>query len=131
MGEIVVEHKGDMLFESTVRGHTVKIDVPESMGGKNRAMLPPELFILSLGSCVGAFVANYCKNANIDIDDLKIVVSFDKIENPARIDNIRVNIKLKDKNIEKRKKAILRVAESCILHNTLCSDTKIEINIAD
>ena len=57
MAKITTYYKGDMLFESKLGAHSVIIDVPAGMGGKDRGPTPPEIFIASLGSCVGAFVA--------------------------------------------------------------------------
>jgi uncharacterized OsmC-like protein len=42
-----------MSFETTLGNHRLLIDVPASMGGKDRGPTPPELFVASLGSCGG------------------------------------------------------------------------------
>ena len=84
MATITTTYKGDMLFESKVGKHTVQIDVPADMGGSDRAPTPPQLFVVSLGSCVAAFIVTYCQKAGIDASDLAVDVSFDKAEDPAR-----------------------------------------------
>ena len=72
----------DMLFETQLGSHNLKIDVPPAMGGNDRGPTPPELFVASLGSCVGAFVARYCQRSGIDTSEMTVDVSFDKVENP-------------------------------------------------
>lgn len=127
MPEVVVEHKGDMLFEAKMGKYQVEIDVPEEMRGKDRAALPPQLFIASLGSCIAAFVANYCNNVNLDPSGLTVTVTYDKLQDPVRVGNMKALVKVPNADIGKRRQAVLNVAEHCILHETLRLNPKIEI----
>lgn len=129
MGKVATLYKGDMLFESKLGNHTVRIDVPASMGGKDRGPTPPELFIASLGSCVGAFVADYCGRAGVDTSDMTVDVTFDKVENPTRLVNLKVKVNLPNGDCGERQKAILRVAEHCPVHETITTLEHVEISI--
>lgn len=131
MGKITTDYKGDMLFESHVGNHSMLIDVPASMGGKDRAPTPPEVFIASLGSCVGAFVANYCQQSGIDATGLSVDVTFDKADNPARLINITVSIMLPHAECKNRRLAMQRVAEHCPVHETIETVEGIEMKIFD
>ena len=129
MGKISTIHKGDMLFETKLGKHTVRIDVPPSMGGSDRGPTPPEFFVASLGSCVAALVPNYCNSAGIATDDLAVDVTFDKAEDPTRLTNVNVLIHLPNGNVNGREKAILRVAERCPVHETICTMDKVNISL--
>jgi uncharacterized OsmC-like protein len=118
-----------MLFETQLGRHNVLIDVPPSMGGSDRGPTPPEFFVASLGSCVAALVANYCNNASIDITDLSVDVAFDKAEDPTRLTNVKVRIHLPQAELNGREAAILRVAERCPVHETICSMDSVEISM--
>jgi uncharacterized OsmC-like protein len=126
MGKITTYYKGDMLFESKLGNHSILIDVPPSMGGSDRAPTPPELFVASLGSCVGAFVVQYCNNAAIDARDMTIDVSFDKVEEPTRLTNVKVTVKMPHGACGRRKEALQRVAAHCPVHETI--NTMEEVN---
>ena len=128
MGKVTTYHKGNMLFESKLGNHAVVIDVPSGMGGSDRGPTPPELFIASLGSCVGAFVANYCHQTGIDTSDMSIDVTFDKVEDPTRLVNLKIDVNLPNAVYEKREKALLRVAEHCPVHETITAMDGIQIN---
>ena len=130
MAKITTHHKGDMLFESKVGNHTISIDVPPSMGGSDRGPTPPQIFVASLGSCIGAFVANYCANSGLDATGLSVDVSFDKVEDPTRLANVRVQVNLPNADTKGREKAILRVAGHCPVHETICTmeDVAIVLN---
>src|SRR5438132_632975 len=51
--EVRVRHVEGLQFEATARGHTVRCDQPQEMGGEDHGMTPPELFLAALGACAG------------------------------------------------------------------------------
>lgn len=131
MATITTVYKGGMLFESKVGNHTVMTDVPPDMGGADRAPTPPQYFVVSLGSCVAAFVATYCQQAGIDARELSVDVSFDKAENPTRLVNLKITVKLPHADCQARKQALLRVAQHCPVHETIDTLEGVAIEILD
>lgn len=131
MGQITTIYRGDMLFESKLGNHNVLVDVPASMGGSDRAPTPPEFFIASLGSCVAAFVADNCRRSGLDVAGLSVDVTFDKVENPTRLANIKVTVRLPQADCGKRRQSLLKVAEHCPVHETIRAFGGIEIDIQD
>ena len=131
MGKISTFYKGDMLFESKMGNHSVMIDVPAAMGGSDRAPTPPELFVASLGSCVGAFIANYCTKSGVDATDIRVDVVFDKADDPTRLINLQITVELPYAECKNRKQALLRVAEHCPVHETISTMEGIEFRILD
>jgi uncharacterized OsmC-like protein len=127
MGRIRTLYKGDMLFESRLGNHSVVLDVPANMGGKDRAPTPLEMFSASLGACVAAFVAQYCNRAGIDTTDMSVDVTFDKAGEPLRLTNLQIEVKLPNGEYGNRKDAILRVAQHCPVHETITTLEQIEI----
>ena len=59
--EVQVEHLGGVQFEVKARQHTIACDQPESLGGYDEGMTPPELLLASLGSCAAFYAAAYLK----------------------------------------------------------------------
>lgn len=131
MGKISTYYKGDMLFETEMGSHRLTIDVPPDMGGGNRGPTPPELLIASLGSCVGAFVANYCAKSGVDATDLRVDVDFDKADNPTRLVNVSVTVYLPHAECKNRRQAMQRVAEHCPVHETIVTMGDVEMRIID
>ncbi|MBN1259506.1 MAG: OsmC family protein [Anaerolineae bacterium] len=129
MSKITTYYKGDMFFQTKVGNHMVDIDVPAGMGGKDRGPMPPELFVASLGSCIGAFVAQYCHNNGINADDMTVDISFDKVDNPTRLTNLKATVNLPRADCSKRVKAIERVAMHCPVHMTIDKMDHLEIEI--
>lgn len=131
MGTITTHYKGDMLFESKIGNHSLLIDVPASVGGKDRGPTPPEVFVASLGSCVAAIVAHYCGRVGIDARGMTVDVSFDKAEDPTRLVNLKVRVSLPNADCGDRKKAILHAAEHCPVHETITTLESIKIEVVD
>jgi len=119
MATITTYYKGDMLFESEIGNHKLTIDVPASMGGSDRGPTPPQLFVASLGSCIGAFVAQYCEKNGIDASDMTVDIHFEKAADPTRLINLKAVVTLPHGDCGKRIKAIERVATHCPVHETI------------
>lgn len=131
MPTVTTAYAGDMLFETKIGAHVITADVPAAMGGKDRAPTPPDLFIASLGACVGAFVAQYCNRREIDPTSLSVDVSYEKADNPTRLQNLKVTIHLPACEVGDRREALLRVAEHCPVHETIETVEAIEFELFD
>jgi uncharacterized OsmC-like protein len=131
MARVTTYYKGDMLFDTKLGDHTLTSDVPATMGGKNRAPTPPEIFVASLGSCVAALVADYCGRVGIDFRDLAVDVTYDKLDEPTRLANLRVKIHLPRGGYGAREPAILRVADHCPVAETIATVEGIEVEVTE
>lgn len=131
MATITTKYLGNMLFESQVGNHTVRIDVPDSMGGSDRAPQPPQYFILSLGGCVAALVAEYCEHHNIDDTGMTVDMEFEKVTKPTQLTNIKTVVKLPNAEVHQREKAVRHVIEHCPVHETVINMTGMEIEVLD
>ncbi len=129
MATLTTYYKGDMLFESKIGRHSVLIDVPAGMGGSDRGPIPPELFVASLGSCIGAFVAQYCEKNGIDDTGMRVDITFDKADDPTRLANLKATVMLPHGDCKARIRAIERVAEHCPVHATIRTMEGLEIEI--
>jgi len=129
MAKITSYYKGDMLTETKIGKHTIATDVPEGWGGKDRGPTPPQVFVASLGGCVVALVANYCHKSGLDAEGLSVDVTFEKISDPSRLSDVKIQINLPNADVSGREKAILKVAEHCPVHETICSLEAVEMEV--
>lgn len=131
MGQVITQHKGGMLFESEMGSHKLLIEGPESWGGKNRGPMPPQIFMASIGSCVGVLVAHFCETHGLNDKDLQVTVDYDTADNPTRFNNINVTINLPYAKCDDRctEKALASVAQHCPVHETITTLDKINFNI--
>ncbi|MBN1286661.1 MAG: OsmC family protein [Anaerolineae bacterium] len=130
MTTITTAYKGDMLFQTQINGHhAILADVPAALGGKDRAPTPPEYFVISMGTCVAAMVANYCNTHDIDATDMTVDVNFEKADKPTRLTDLKIKVVLPHADCMDQEKVLLRVAEHCPVHETinLLEDVDFEI----
>ncbi|MDP2981499.1 MAG: OsmC family protein [Candidatus Omnitrophota bacterium] len=117
-------------FSAQNRKHAVIVDQPEDNGGNDQGPTPPELFVDSLGSCIGVYVLAFCKNTGLNPNGMKIILDWEKAsDKPARIKNINVKIELPNADVGARKAALLKVAESCMIHETIKHQPEINIEL--
>ena len=131
MEKAEIKYIGGMKFEAKNRSHSVIIDQPQASGGEDKGLTPPELFVDSLGSCIGVYVLGFCKNTGLNPEGMKIYLDWEKsADKPSRIKSIKAKIELPKADVGARKAALLKVAESCLIHETIKHQPEITIELA-
>jgi uncharacterized OsmC-like protein len=116
-------------FEIQARQHTVFSDQPPENGGYDEGMTPPELFLASLGACAAYYVAEYLRQKGLASEGTRVKVVAEKVMNPPRIDNIRIEVELPMASEERDRAGVDRAVHRCLIHNTLMHPPKIEIAV--
>ncbi len=128
MPEIIAKYLDGVAFRVTHRGHSIVMDQPVTNAGEDSGLTPPELFASALAGCVGYYVANYCRRAGLSMQGLQVSCDWATDDKPKRMNPISISIELPGLP-EKRRKAVERVAHSCLLHATLTHQPDIEISL--
>jgi len=129
MAQVNVSYQGGAAFKAECRGHSLTMDQSVEKGGRDAGFTPPELFAASLAGCIGHYVAAYCNKAGLSAEGLQTRCDWQMAEHPYRIGSFDVELVLPGLP-EKRRKAIERVAASCLLHATLLHQPDISINVS-
>jgi uncharacterized OsmC-like protein len=129
--EVTVQHLGAVQFEIKARQHTVFSDQPKESGGFDEGMTPPELFLASLGACAAYYAAEYLRQKGLASEGTRVKVVAEKVMNPPRIDNIRIEVELPMACEERDRAGVDRAVHRCLIHNTLMNPPKVEIAIHD
>jgi putative redox protein len=131
--EVTVEHLGGVQFEIRARQHVVVSDQPaeDKPGslGFDEGMTPPELFLAALGSCAGYYAVEYLRQKGLATEGTKMKVAAEKVVNPARIDNIQIEVQLPMACEERDRAGVDRAVHRCLIHNTLMQPPKMEIAV--
>ena len=131
MEKLVVNYKGGLSFCAKVRGHEIISDLPAEKQGTDKGPTPPELFISSLGTCIGVYAALFAQRHQISLEGMQVEMEWERAEEPARISRIRAKITIPQGFPEKYREALKKSAEACLVHNTLCQCPIIELSLAD
>ncbi len=124
--EVMAEFLGGVKFEVRARSHKVICDQPADNGGTDAGMTPPEFLLASLASCAAYYAAQYLKVRHLPMDGLKVRVSAEKAQQPARLDSFRIEITAPELD-ERHRAGVLRAAKACLIHNTLLGHPHIDI----
>jgi putative redox protein len=118
--QLTITHEEELRFAAHSGEHRLMIDLPEPLGGTGRGMTPPQLFVASLGACLGVYIVDYCETIGVPSQGLRVQMHWEQSERPKRIGRIRAEIEMPEGGVAPaRLAAIRRVAEQCLLHNTL------------
>lgn len=118
-------------FRIEIEGKDRKIsfvcDQPTEEGGTDQGPTPVEMLVSSLGACVATMIAFYANQKKIDISEMTVDVTFEKLKNPYRVGSIDVNVNYPGQTDERLQKTLERIAHTCIVHHTLETPPEIRI----
>lgn len=124
-----ITYEGGALFSAKTRGHTITVDLPKEKGGADKAMTPPELFVASLGVCVGMHVTQYLARIGVDLKGATVDLKWELSEKPARVGRINILVDVPAGIPKERRAAVYKVAQSCLIHQTIARKPEINIEL--
>src|SRR5689334_21006236 len=71
--DIRVTFPGDMRVDADLGTHVIRTDQSPAHGGGGRAPEPFELFLASLATCAGAYVAGFCRARDLSTAGIALV----------------------------------------------------------
>jgi len=128
MDLITVTRKSGLQFEFAVRGHRVASDMAVRDGGEDAAPAPAELLAGSLGTCIAMMVQSYCDTHGYE-GDVSVSLTVELMDAPKRVGGIVVDVEVPESVPEAKKDAIRRVAERCVIHETLLHAPQLDIDV--
>lgn len=104
--EIDVQWMGKMQFNALVNGHTIIMDAPEKVGGKDNGPIPKPFVLTALAGCTGMDIAAILRKSdkNPDEFDMKVI---GEISKRAPIEYIAIHVIYDFKGTEENKEAAL------------------------
>jgi len=125
-----IRHLGGWRFNVRCRGHQIVSDQPLEEDGENTGMTPVELFVSSLGCCIGVYAKMFCERHKIPYEGMKIDLEWKMAGNPSRVSEFKATIHL-EKDVEPDlAQGILRMVKHCTVHNTIRDPPEIAISIS-
>ncbi len=117
-------------YEVTVRGHRVVVDQPADGGGQDSAPTPTELFVASLAACVAFYAGRFLTRHGYSRDGLAVSAGYDMAsDRPARVNNIRLTIRVPADLPPQRWAALRAVVSHCTVHNSLAFPPSVMIDL--
>ena len=126
---VQVQHLGAVQFEVHARQHTIACDQPETLGGYDEGMTPPELLLSALGTCAAFYTVAYLKKKGFTETGTRVEVSADKVTNPPRMDNFQIKVIPPVELSAEQKAGVEQAVHHCLIHNTLLNPPSISLEI--
>ncbi len=98
---------GMTMIGESASGHTIVMDGPKTLGGKNLGVRPMEMLLLGMGGCTTVDVVSTLKKMREEVHDCRVEISAERSEeHPKVFTNIHLHFiiegsNLNDKKIEK------------------------------
>lgn len=125
--EMEVFFPGGKKVDAHYKGFTIKTDQPVMGGGENSAPAPFDLFLVSIGTCVGIYILGFCQQRGISTDGIKIVQRMEVDPIKRGIDTITLEIQIPPKFPEQYTDAVIRSAELCAVKKYIQDPPKFNI----
>ena len=122
-----IEFPGGAKVNALYKGMTIATDQPVFNGGDGSAPAPFDLFMASIGTCVGYYVQAFCRKR--DIDPTKVKVSLIPEADPVKrmIGNIKIDITFPPDFPAKYEASVIRAAQLCAVKRHLENPPKFKI----
>ena len=127
--QVTIKHIERVKFAIQARSHTILCDQPIENEGDDTGMKPPELMLASLGSCAAFYAVQYLKARNLAETGVEVSVTADKLMQPPRLGNFKVNVVCPVSLTEDQTEGLMRSVHRCLIHNTLLSPPEILIEL--
>lgn len=126
---IKITHLQNQEFKINIRGHEVMS--AKSKENEDYPLTPPELFVSSLATCIGVYAVSFLGRHGIKTEGLTIEADYTskKENNLSWIDKIDIKLNLPETLDKKYKSALMKVVDSCMLHETIRRNPEITIEV--
>jgi len=123
-----ISFPGGMRVEAVHEGFRIATDQPASHGGDGTAPSPFDLFLASIGTCVGFYALRFCQQRSLDTSGLSLTVIPHEDPKVKRVVRIRIDIALPIRFPERYREAIVRAVEQCTVKRHLLDPPRFEIS---
>jgi ribosomal protein S12 methylthiotransferase accessory factor len=114
---MTVTFPGGLRVNASYGGFEIATDQSVEYGGDASAPEPFDLFLASIATCAGAYVAGFCGKRDLATAELRLVQRWDR-DREGRLTNVTIQIEVPEWFPEKYHDALVRVANKCAVKKT-------------
>lgn len=120
-------YEGNKKVNANFNGYIIKTDQPANAGGEASAPSPFDLFLSSIGTCVGFYVKSFCDQRDISAEKIKIIQSMNFNSETHLVSDINIDIQLPPEFPEKYRSAVIASANLCTVKKHLLNPPKLQV----
>ncbi len=122
-----VSFPGGAAIDAHFKGHSVRTDQPVKAGGGDTAPAPFDLFLASIATCAGYYVARFCDQRRIPTDGLGLTLEPIRDVERHRVGTIRLEVRLPPGFPDKYRPAIVRAIDQCAVKRHILEPPEFEV----
>jgi putative redox protein len=126
--EIVATLPGGKRVDAQVGKFIVRTDQPRENGGDDTGPDPFTLFLTSLVTCAGFYVAAYCNARQIATEGIRLVERTESDPKTKRLARIDIDIQLPPSFPAEHRDAVVRAAATCKVKKTLVAPPDVDLH---
>ena len=115
---MTVDLPGGKQVAASYNGFKIGTDQSPKYGGEGSAPEPYDLFLASLATCGGAYVAGFCERRGIPCEDIRLVQTWERDEK-GRMVGIELTVEVPEDFPERYRPALVRAVGQCAVKKTL------------
>ncbi len=127
MKDITVSFPGGKRVDAHYDGRTVETDQSVKNGGEGSAPEPFDLFFVSMATCVGIYVLEFCNSRKLNTEGLGVNLKAERDPEKKLFTPIRIEVTLPQEFPEKYQKAILRTANLCTVKKHIITAPEFDV----
>lgn len=127
--DIRVSFPGGKQVDAQYDGRVVHTDQSVKNGGEGSAPEPFDLFFVSMATCVGIYVLEFCNARKLSTEGLGVRLRSEYDADQKRYASINIDIALPDGFPEKYRSAIHRTADLCTVKKHILTPPDFEITL--
>lgn len=128
---MTISFPGGVAVDATFHGHTIFTDQPTSAGGGDTASAPFDLFLASIGTCMGFYALRFCQERGIATEGLGLSLRFEREPDGKRLARVRAELTLPHGFPEKYHAAIVRAVDQCAVKKALMRPPEFDVALVD
>jgi ribosomal protein S12 methylthiotransferase accessory factor len=119
MPEMIVTLPGGKRVDTQIGSHVVRTDQPVANGGEDSAPAPFELFLASIGTCAGIYVAGFCQKRNIPTEGIRLRQRYQFAPETGVLAKVELDIEVPPTFPAQYRDALVRVADQCAVKKAI------------
>lgn len=127
--EIRVSLEGGKKVTAEVGNHLVVTDQPVKSGGTDTAPAPYDLFLASIGTCVGFYIQTFCQKRDLDTSGIEVKVNTTRSPGSKITDGFEIDLLLPESIPEKLHGAMIKTAEQCAVKKTIACNPVFKVQV--
>jgi ribosomal protein S12 methylthiotransferase accessory factor len=117
--EMIVTLPGGKRVDTQIGKHVIRTDQPVESGGEDSAPSPFDLFLASIGTCAGIYVAGFCQKRGLPTEGIRIAQRNETHPETGALLRVELDVVVPAGFPEKYLEALVRVADQCKVKKTV------------